>query len=58
MEMGLRNLNFVMKTVRSESWRISMEAIRVMAKERRESLNVLAVIFAVQVLTDIPSSQH
>lgn len=56
--MGLRNLNFVMKTVRSESWRISMEAIRVMTKERKESLNVLAVIFAIQVLTDIPSSQH
>lgn len=30
--MGLRNLNFLMRTVRSESWRISMEAKEVMKK--------------------------
>lgn len=52
--MGLRNLNFVMISVRSESWRMGMETRRVMMKGRRESLNVLAVIFVAQVLTDVP----
>lgn len=43
--MGLRNLNFVMKSVRFEPWRTGMGTRRVMMKGGRESLNVLAVIF-------------